>query len=253
MLAGLRVHHRLHAALAALGRVVELHLPVRADRDVRLAHRGEPERLVLDRVLLRADAEEAAVEQPHRAREHARAREAVSVEVGLHVLAQVRQRACEPDHLGRTSPRRAGRATARGRGTACGRPRRCRWPGGDRAGDGQIQTSFHAGGIPSSRMRASILRIVHPAPVLVVVLEAPAAPAAGDPGARAVGSAEPCHVPHSLPACRRFRLGRGDGQPRLRNHAERDRRRDRPDGRARPLGRRPARGRARPPGRPSPS
>ena len=55
-------------------------------------------------------------------------------------------------------------------------------------------------------MRASILRIVHPAPVVVEVLEAPAAPAARDPGARAVGSAQSCHVPHSLPARQRFRL-----------------------------------------------
>jgi DNA topoisomerase IB len=62
-------------------------------------------------------------------------------------------------------------------------------------------------------------RIVHAPPVVGAVLEAAAAPAAGDAGAGAVGSAQSCHVPQSLPAHRRFTLGRGDGQPGLRNHS----------------------------------
>ena len=67
---------------------------------VLLAHRGQPERLVGDRVLLGADAEEAAVEQPHRAGQHALAGELVGgLQVGLDLLAQPRQRLREARHL----------------------------------------------------------------------------------------------------------------------------------------------------------
>ena len=61
-----------------------------------LAHRREPERLVLDRVLLGADAEEAAVEQPHGAGQDALAGQLVGGgEVRVDVLAQRRQGAGE--------------------------------------------------------------------------------------------------------------------------------------------------------------
>ncbi len=40
--------------------------------------------------------------------------------------------------------------------TACVRARRVRWPAGGRSACGQIQTSVHAGGIASARMRASV-------------------------------------------------------------------------------------------------
>jgi hypothetical protein len=62
-----------------------------------LADRGEPERR---RVLLAADPEEAAVQQPHRAREHALAGEVVAAgQVALDTFAQRRQRAGETRHV----------------------------------------------------------------------------------------------------------------------------------------------------------
>ncbi len=127
-----RVDDRLDPPLAALGRVVEHHLAVARERDVALAHRREAVRGVLHRVLLRADPEEAAVEQADGAGEHARAVELVAVEIGARsgraaAAAPGRSAPCR-----RTSPRRAARASAGGRGTACGRRRRRPSPAGAR-------------------------------------------------------------------------------------------------------------------------
>jgi hypothetical protein len=67
---------------------------------VRLAHRGQAVALVRLRVLLRADPEEAAVEQPHGAGEHALAGELVArLQVGGHAVAQRRQVLGEVEHL----------------------------------------------------------------------------------------------------------------------------------------------------------
>src|SRR5581483_8923433 len=70
-----RVDDRLDAPLAALGDEVERH-HVALDADVSLADRRQPVVLVLLGVALGADAEEAEVQQTHRARQHA-----VAVEV----------------------------------------------------------------------------------------------------------------------------------------------------------------------------
>jgi hypothetical protein len=94
-----RVHHRLDAALAVLGRVVEDH-HVALDDHVRLAHGGQAVALVAHRVLLGADAEEAAVEQPHRRGQHAGAVGCLrGGEIGLHPPAQRGQRVRELDHV----------------------------------------------------------------------------------------------------------------------------------------------------------
>src|SRR3954453_21862235 len=94
------VHDALHAPLAGLGGVVEDHHSALLDPHVLLAHRGEPVGLVLDRGPLGADAEEPAVEQPHRAGQHALPRQPVArVEIRRHPLAQVRQRGREAHHV----------------------------------------------------------------------------------------------------------------------------------------------------------
>jgi hypothetical protein len=67
---------------------------------VLLAHRGQAVGLVAHRVVLRADAEEAAVQQPDGAGQHPLARQPVRRgEVGGDPLAQRRQRPGEGDHL----------------------------------------------------------------------------------------------------------------------------------------------------------
>ena len=146
--------HALVPPLAALGRVVEDHHAVRLDRDVLLAHRGEPVGLVLDRVLLGADAEEAALEQPHGAAPaRTRAVERVAVaEVGARrARAAAAARCAKRDHvvelLG-VAPRRARR---RGSGTACGRRRRCPSPAGARAGTGRSRRPPRPAGSPARR------------------------------------------------------------------------------------------------------
>ena len=109
-----RVDDALDAPLAALGDVVEDHAEVLGvERDVLLAHRGEAVGLVLDRVLLGADAEEAAVEQPHRAGQHALARELVGGgQLLVDVLAQLAAARRRSGSSRRTSRSRAACATA---------------------------------------------------------------------------------------------------------------------------------------------
>ena len=140
------------AALAALGAVVEHHAAVLGvERDVLLAHRREAEGLVLDRVLLGADAEEAAVQQPHRAGEDALASQLVGGgEIRVDVLAQPRQRAREADHLlellavAARAPLRVVEVLLAAGGVDPGRLQVA-------ARVGQIQTSFQAGGIRARR------------------------------------------------------------------------------------------------------
>ena len=64
-----------------------------------------------------------------------------------------RQRLRERDHAVGTWSRRGPRASAGDSDTASARGRRGRSPGGGRADPGEIQTSVHAGGITSERMR----------------------------------------------------------------------------------------------------
>src|SRR5205085_12598312 len=96
-----RVHvgidDRLQAALAALGRVVEDERAVARELDVVLRQRREPVAAVAVGVLLAADAEEAAVEQSHRARELAPP--SPLAQVACSDLAKPRQRAREREHL----------------------------------------------------------------------------------------------------------------------------------------------------------
>ncbi len=160
----LAVDDRLDAPLAALRRVVEQQRAVVEQLHVTLVDRREPVALVLDGVVLAADAEEAAVEQPHGAGEHALARHPFARRgarrrARASPAARARSRSSR-----RTSAGRAARATCRGSGTACARARRSRWPGCGPSGYGQIHTSSQAGGITSSRMRVRVSSSVRRVP-----------------------------------------------------------------------------------------
>jgi hypothetical protein len=96
-LTDLRVDHRGHPPLAALARIVE-HQRVADHGDLVPAHGGQAVGLVLLGVGLRADPEEAPVEQPHRAGQHPLAGQLLALEVGGHPLAQVRQGPGEVQH-----------------------------------------------------------------------------------------------------------------------------------------------------------
>src|SRR3954447_2154095 len=88
----------LHALAPGLRRIVEDD-EAGAQRDVLLAHRRQAVGLVLDRVVLRPDAEEAPVEQAQRGGEDALVAHVVALEVGLDALAQAGERASEAQHL----------------------------------------------------------------------------------------------------------------------------------------------------------
>jgi hypothetical protein len=81
-----------------LGGVVEVQVAV-AHLDVALLHGRQPVGLVGDRVVLGADAEEAAVQQPDGHGEDVVLGEVLAREVALDALAQPRQRAGEDDHV----------------------------------------------------------------------------------------------------------------------------------------------------------
>ena len=91
----LRVGQLAGLAHAGLRHEVERRA-VPPDRHVLLAERREAERAVLRRVVLGADAEEAAIEHAHAAREHALPRQAGALEVGAHAPAEGRQTLGEP-------------------------------------------------------------------------------------------------------------------------------------------------------------
>jgi hypothetical protein len=84
------VDEGLQPVLAALRGVLE-HDDVTIDADVLAAHRGEAERAVVLGVLLAADPEEAEVEQPERAGQHAVAGQAVLGEVLVDLLTRAGQ------------------------------------------------------------------------------------------------------------------------------------------------------------------
>ena len=163
-----RVPHALHAPHAVLGGEVEQQ-PVALDAHVRLAQRRQPVRLVLRRVVLAADAEQADVEQPRR-RTPARAPRRARPPRRPRRRDRARRAAAAPAARARTrpsrrtSPGRAVCASRRGSGTACARRRRCpvawMWPRGSR----QIHTSRQAGGIASARMRSIVASSVTRAP-----------------------------------------------------------------------------------------
>ena len=93
-----RLFERLVTLLAALGREAEAH-PRSVQRHVILPQGGETVALVLVRVVLRADAEQPAVEQPHGCREHAVTPHPVRRQVPPHHPPQLRQRFGELEHL----------------------------------------------------------------------------------------------------------------------------------------------------------
>src|SRR4051794_20649698 len=93
------IDHRLDPPLAALRRIVEHDRARALHGHVLLAHRGQPVAVVLHRVVLAADAEEAAVEQPDGAGEHALAAQVIARQVTCHQLAHLRERARKVDHL----------------------------------------------------------------------------------------------------------------------------------------------------------
>ena len=120
-----------------------------------VAQRRQAERAVRLRVLLVADPGEAASRAgPTTVARHL----LLGQPAAHHVLA--RRAGAGPGaprrrrSSGRTSPRRAPTASAGGSGTACGPSRPVRWRADGRWRDGQIQTSVHAGGIASDRIRS---------------------------------------------------------------------------------------------------
>ncbi len=148
----------LDAALAAEGEAQ--HLAV--DAHVAPAQRGEAEGVVLARVLVVADADQRAVEQPHHGGEELAPRMVRRAQVALDALAQQRQHLAELEHVAelrvvaRLAVRRviavllaAARVARRGLDVA-------------RRRSGQIQTCVQAGGMASElsllRSRASVMR-----------------------------------------------------------------------------------------------
>jgi hypothetical protein len=95
----LGIDDRLQPALAALGRVVEDEHVAGTERHVTALHRRQAVGPVLVRVLLAADPEEAAVEQPHRSGEDTVAARLVIAEAARRDLAQPRQGSRELEHL----------------------------------------------------------------------------------------------------------------------------------------------------------
>jgi hypothetical protein len=182
------VDHALVTPLPALGGIVEDHRAVPADRHVLLAHRREPVRRVLDRVLLGADPEEAALEQPHGGGQDAPAVELRAVpEVPLDLPAQPRERLREADHVAellQVAPLAPVVVVAVLLAPGGVRPRRLEVAAGVRA-DPDV--------LPRGRDRelgdaGERLRLVDPLPVVVDVREAAAAADAPDPGSGAVGA-----------------------------------------------------------------
>jgi len=76
--------------LAALAPELEFDAPA-AHLHVPVAHGGEPERIVLFRVALVADADAGALQQLHDERQHLAARQSRKPQVGAHLAANARQ------------------------------------------------------------------------------------------------------------------------------------------------------------------
>src|SRR3954453_4113841 len=84
--------------LAVLGRIVEDDR-VALDREVAALHGRQSVGLVGHRVVLAADPEEPAVQQPHRRRQHPLAPEGLAAQVCLDAGPERRQRPGELDHV----------------------------------------------------------------------------------------------------------------------------------------------------------
>ena len=115
--------------------------------DVRVAHRRQPERLVLFRVLVVADADERLLEQLHDRGEHLLARQVGRPEIPRRAPADRGQRLGEPDQAIVFRFVADLRATWGDSDTASGRGHRVPSPGDARGDPAQIQTSVQAGGI----------------------------------------------------------------------------------------------------------
>ena len=138
---------------------------------------GDRLRVVLLGVVLTADPEEPAVEQPDGPREHALPRRARAAADGG---SSPRAAAAAPRRTrasGRTSPGRAAPASDRGSGTACGRGRRCLPPGCGRSATGRSRRPPRPAGSSSSRIRSSVSTCRDPAARRVVDVRESAAAA----------------------------------------------------------------------------
>ena len=166
-------------------------------------HRRDAVRAVLLRVVLGADAEEAAVEESHRAREHALPREPAPGEVLLRRPADTRQRARKPQHLVELLL------------VAPGPPLLVVevLPPAGRIGSDRLDVPERVRTDPDvlpgrrdDELADALedLLVLDPLAVLVQVLEAAASPAAEDSGPRAVAAAQSWHrgafFPASAPA-----------------------------------------------------
>jgi hypothetical protein len=149
---------------------------------VALAHRRDPVGVVLLGVVLRADPEVAAVEQPRRAGERALARHPLRAQVAPDAPAHLRQRAREDDHrvelllVAARAPERVVEVLLT--------------PGGVDAGGLDVAERIGADPDVLPRRRDRELadplqhaRLGDPAPVLLAVLEAAPAATADDPRA----------------------------------------------------------------------
>jgi hypothetical protein len=89
----------LHVTHAALRPVVEDDDAARLEPDVPLLHRGESVRAAVGGVVLSADPEEAAIQEPHSSRQHPLAVESAPPQVARGDRAHARQSAGEVQHL----------------------------------------------------------------------------------------------------------------------------------------------------------
>src|SRR4051794_30601506 len=186
------VDHVADVADPALAGEVEVDRVVRIDRDVLLAHRRQAVRIVVLGVALAADPQEAAIEQTDGGGENARPGDAVAGQIALDLVPHVRQRLCEANHrvellaILPLAPFLVVQVLLA--------------PGVVHAGCLDVAQRVRADPDVLPRGRDSELgdpledlRIGDAATLRVEVLEALAAPAAGQAGTGAVGSPETSH------------------------------------------------------------
>ena len=126
-----------------------------ADPDVPVTQRGEAERAVGAGVLLVADPDQGALQEPHQRRQHLLPRQAGLAQILGNAAADPRQAARRNPTSGRTWRHRGGCAIQGDSGTACGRGRRGRSPAGGRADHCRSTHPGRPGGMASLRIRVS--------------------------------------------------------------------------------------------------
>jgi hypothetical protein len=165
---------------------------------VRLQDRGEPVAVVLLGVVFGADPEEAAIEQPQRARQHLPPAELLTAQVLADHLSQTRKSACEVEHLvelllvAPRAPARVVEVLLASRGVdAGGLQMTIRVRADPDIGPGGRDREL-------ADPREHFL-VADPVTVRVQVLESSAAPPSADAGLGTVDPFESCHEAPSFP------------------------------------------------------